>query len=97
MEFNRNRYFLIGMLLLMLGIQFRMVHSFVLNETSTRALAKVVKSTKLASQDLTTDLYLNTASSPKKTVRPPKWLGWILLTSGGIIFLHAIVLPKPKG
>ncbi len=37
MEFDRNRYFMIGILLFLLGMQFRMVESFVLNETSTRA------------------------------------------------------------
>ncbi len=37
MSMYRNRYFLLGVLLLLLGIQFRMVDSFVLNESATRA------------------------------------------------------------
>lgn len=97
MEFNRNRYFMLGMLLFLLGIQFRMVDSFVLNETGTRALASIAKNSQLASQNMTTELYLNTNPSPRKTVRPPNWLGWILLTAGGVICLHAMVLPAPKG
>ena len=96
MEFNRNRYFMFGILLLLLGIQFRMVQSFVLNETGTRALARITKDTQLASQDLTTNLYLRAAPSPRATIRTPHWLGWILLTAGGIIALHAMILPKPK-
>lgn len=96
MEFDRNRYFMIGVLLLLLGIQFRMVESFVLNETSTRALAKVVKDSQLATQDFGTTLYLNAHPSPKKTVKPPHWLGWALFTSGGVICLHSLVLPKQK-
>jgi hypothetical protein len=95
-EFDRNRYFMIGVLLFLLGIQFRLVESFVLNETSTRALAKIVKDTQIASQDFGTSMYLNVHPSPKKTVKPPHWLGWALLTSGGVICLHAMVLPKKK-
>lgn len=98
MEFNRNRYFLIGILLILLGIQFRLVHSVVLNETSTKALSKITKDTQLASQDFATNLYMNTAPSPKTTIQTPRWLGYILLTAGGIMFLHAMVLPPaPKG
>ncbi|MCA9132457.1 MAG: hypothetical protein KDA45_04860 [Planctomycetales bacterium] len=96
MEFDRNRYFMIGILLFLLGIQFRMVESFVLNETSTRALAKMVKDSPLASQDFGTQLYLEVHPSPKKKVQPPHWLGWALLSSGGVICLHAMVLPKTR-
>jgi hypothetical protein len=94
MEFDRNRYFMIGVLLFLLGIQFRMVESFVLNETSTRALAKISKDSKLAAQNFSRDLYLRAHPSPKKTVKPPHWLGWALLTAGGVICLHAMALPK---
>ncbi len=95
MEFNRNRYFMFGVLLLLLGIQFRMVQSFVLNETGTRAFAHIVKEFQLASQSFTSDLYLAANPNPKKTFHPPNWLGWILLTAGGVISLHAMVLPAP--
>ena len=97
MEFDRNRYFMIGVLLLLLGIQFRMVESFVLNETSTRALAKFAKDTQMASRDLATSVYLNMHPAPKKRVKPPHWLGWALLTGGAVVCLHSMVLPKPQG
>lgn len=96
MEFDRNRYFMIGVLLVLLGIQFRMVDSFVLNESSTRALARIAKDTQIASQDFGANLYMNVHPSPKKKVQPPNWLGWVLLTVGGVISLHAMVLPKTR-
>jgi hypothetical protein len=94
-EFDRNRYFMIGVLLVLLGLQFRMIDSFVLNETSTRALAKIAKDSQVATQDFSTSLYMNVTPSPKKTVQLPRWLGWALLTAGGVMCLHAMVLPKP--
>jgi hypothetical protein len=96
MEFNRNRYFMFGVLMLLLGIQFRMVNSFVLNETGTRALARIAQESQLASQDFTSELYINAHPKPRKTIRPPGWLGWVLLTAGGVICLHAMVLPPHK-
>ena len=96
MEFDRNRYFMIGVLLCLLGIQFRMVESFILNESSTRALARIAKNSQIASQDFGTSLYMNVYPSPRKNVKPPSWLGWVLLSTGGVICLHAMVLPKNK-
>ncbi len=95
MEFDRNRYFMIGVLLFLLGIQFRSIESFVLNEPSTRMLARFTHGSQYASAaDFGTSLYLNVHPSPKKQLKPPTWLGWVLLTSGGVICLHAMVLPK---
>ena len=97
MEFDRNRYFMLGILIFLLGIQFRMVESFVLNETSTRALAKFANNTQLAGNSQTERFLLAVTPSPKKTVKPPSWLGLAMLTVGGVICLHALVLPKPNG
>ncbi len=96
MTFNRNRFCLIGILLLLLGLQFRLVHSVVLNETSTKALSKITKNTQLASQDAATNLFMSTVETPKARIETPRWLGWILMTAGGISFLHALALP-PAG
>ena len=40
MEMNRNHYFLIGLVLLFLGLQFRLVDSMVLTPEFTQTLAK---------------------------------------------------------
>ena len=87
---------MVGVLLFLIGIQFRMIDSFVLNESSTRALHRIAKNSQIASNNVATNMYMQVAPSPKKTVKPPNWLGWALLTVGGVISLHAMVLPKKK-
>ncbi len=97
MEFDRNRYFMIGVLLFLLGVQFRSIESFVLNEPSTRALARITQGPQYASaSNFGTSFYMNVHPSPKKQFTPPTWLGWGLLSAGGVICLHAMVLPKSK-
>lgn len=96
MEFDRNRYFMFGIILFLLGMQFRLVDSFVLNESSTRALHRIAKRSQVASNDVATNMYMSVAPSPKKAITPPSWLGWVLLTTGGVICLHAMILPKSK-
>ena len=94
MSLYRNRYFLAGILLILLGIQFRMVHSFVLNEPCTRALARVSKSTAVAEQSSMTDFILQVHPKPTKRVTPPRWLGLSLITAGAIVSLHALAIPR---
>lgn len=94
MTMDRNRYFMLGVILLCLGLQFRLIDSFVLNESSTRALHKVTKSQQADANGMATNVFMQAAPSPKKTLKPPRWLGFVLLTAGGIMTLHALVLPK---
>ena len=90
MDIDRNRYFMFGVILFLLGLQFRMVDSFVLNENSTRALHRIVQKSNIADTNVATNVY----ASPKKNFRPPNWLGFVLLTVGGVMSLHAMVLPR---
>lgn len=94
MSLYRNRYFLAGILLILLGIQFRMVQSFVLNEPATRVLAKIGKDTAVASQSSMTDFLLQVHPNPTKRVTPPRWFGLSLITAGVVISCHAIVIPR---
>jgi hypothetical protein len=94
MQMNRNRYFLFGVLLILLGIQFRMVDSFVLNEPATRALARFTKHSPVASNDSMTSLMLQFYPKPMKHVTPPRWLGLALIAIGAVVSLHAVAIPK---
>lgn len=92
MDIDRNRYFMFGVILFLLGLQFRLVDSFVLNESSTRALHKFAQSSKIADSNVATNIYMD-VGSPRKSVKPPNWVGFVLLTVGGVMSLHAMVLP----
>lgn len=94
MEMNRNRYFLLGVLLVLLGIQFRMIDSFVLSEPATRALARVSKNTPVANNDSMTAFLMQVHPSPMKRVTPPRWLGLAMIAIGSVVSLHAIAMPR---
>ncbi|WP_236010420.1 hypothetical protein [Candidatus Laterigemmans baculatus] len=97
MKMTRNHYFLLGVLLILLGIQFRMVESFVLNEPATRALARVTRSTPVASNDMMSTMMLQYHPNPTKRFAPPRWLGLALIASGTVISLHAVAIPRNGG
>ncbi len=94
MSMYRNRYFLAGVLLILLGIQFRMIDSFVLNEPATRALARITKSTPVADNSGMTSILMTVYPKPMKRVQPPRWLGLAMITVGAVISFHAVAIPK---
>jgi hypothetical protein len=100
MEFNRNQYFLTGMIVLAIGLQLRLVDTFVLNEKATQFLAQriqAMKSNQVASAgDFQTML---AAQGPVGNHRldPPDWLGYSMLSVGGVLVLYSLVLKKPGG
>lgn len=96
MQMNRNRYFLLGMLLILLGVQFRMVESFVLNAPTTKALAKITKNTPVADNDFFSTMMLQVHPSPTKRVAPPRWMGLAMIAVGTVVALHALALPKDQ-
>jgi len=93
MDIDRNRYFMFGVILFLLGLQFRLVDSFVLNENSTRALQRFARKANIADTNVAQNVFMQ-VGTPKKNFSPPNWLGFVLLTVGGVISLHAMVLPR---
>jgi hypothetical protein len=97
MELNRNQYMLIGVLCLLLGLQFRMVDTFVLNESSTRFLARQSARTEPASISALPTWF--GSQSPvlfqRKRIQPPRWWAWVLITAGAVLMLHSLALKKP--
>jgi hypothetical protein len=91
---NRNRYFLLGILLILLGCQFRMVQSFVLNEPTTRALVRVTQTKPIASSDTMSTFLMQVHPNPTKRIAPPRWLGLATIAAGAVITLHSIAMPR---
>ncbi len=94
MKMTRNRYFLLGVLLILLGIQFRMIESFVLNEPATRTLAKVTKQADPQQFDTMQSFLMQVHPKPTKRVEPPRWLGLAMITVGAVVSLHAMAIPR---
>lgn len=94
MNMTRNRYFMMGVLLILLGIQFRMVESFVLNEPATRTLAKVSRRTAMSNNDSMSSFFMQVHPKPTKRIEPPRWLGLAMITVGAVVSLHAVAMPR---
>jgi hypothetical protein len=95
MDITRNQYFCAGLLLLLLGIEFRGVESFELNAELTKVLSE--QSGRPVAAVASTAQTLTQAEKPliKKLVRPPDWLGWSLMSIGAVLVLHSWGMKKP--
>src|SRR5262249_20697357 len=100
MEFNRNQYFMAGLVLLLLGIQLRLVDTFVLNERATQFLAQRIQQIKghqVASASDVPTLLAAQAPVHKHRLHPPPWIGLALVSVGSVLILYSLVLKKPGG
>jgi hypothetical protein len=92
-ELNRNQYFFLGLVILLIGLQLRMVSTYTLNEEATRFLAERTQS---ASQSATmVSFSSDMGMAPKKVITPPEWLGWCLISVGSVLILHSLAMKKP--
>lgn len=90
MKLNRNHYFLIGLVLLFLGVQFRMVDTIVLNEP----VSQVVRDRAQAQGGQTLGFAQRFVTPQLHAVQPPKYIGWVLLSIGGVLVLQSFAMPK---
>lgn len=97
MEINRNQYFMIGLVLLLLGLQVRMVETYVLNEKASRFLAERLTAS-VADGDGTVRPFMPALGpTPRRTVRPPIWLGYAIISVGAVLVLHSLAMKRPGG
>jgi uncharacterized membrane protein YhaH (DUF805 family) len=98
MEFNRNQYFMAGLVLLLLGVQLRLVEAFVLNERATQFMAQRIQQIKAQpSPGDATTLVAAQAPAGKHRLQRPKWLGYSVMSIGGVLVLYSLALKKPGG
>ncbi|MGD9645792.1 MAG: hypothetical protein AB7U73_08775 [Pirellulales bacterium] len=95
MEINRNQWFMVGIIVLALGLQFRLVDSYTLNQRTTQFLAeKIGKPHEQAAVGFR-GILPSAGPQVRKVVRPPDWLGWALLSTGAVLVLHSLAMPRP--
>lgn len=95
MDINRNQWFLAGLVVLFLGLQFRVVDSFVLTPELTKFLADRTGHT-IAAADHAVGAVVNAEVVPPKTVSPPEWFSWALLSLGAVLVLQSLSMKRPE-
>ncbi|REJ66852.1 MAG: hypothetical protein DWQ31_13040 [Planctomycetota bacterium] len=94
MEINRNQWFLVGLVLLFIGLQLCYVHSFVLNEDSSRFVNEKFGSN--FQNAVIKPLSITGVASPQRIIEPPDWLGWTVVAISAVLVLHALAMPRPS-
>jgi hypothetical protein len=97
MEFNRNQWFLAGIVVLLLGLQLRYVETFVLNERTTQFLAQRMKDAELVASNDPGTSFAASAPIVKKPVTPPRWIGCMLVSAGSVLLLYSLSMKRPGG
>lgn len=100
MEFNRNQYFMAGLVLLLLGIQLRMVDAVVLNTRASQFLTQrmqQMKGQQVASADSGATLIASVSPTTKHRIERPKWMGYSAMSIGAVLVLYSLALKKPGG
>jgi hypothetical protein len=97
MEVNRNQFFMAGVVILLLGLQLRAVEAFTLNRECSQFLATRLPQKGNSGPATTTLTSFTAAASPAplRTVRPPRWLGYALLSVGSVLILHSLAMKRP--
>jgi hypothetical protein len=95
MEINRNQWFLAGLVVLALGVQFRMVDSFTLNAEASQFVATQFKSAPTEVAAPGQSYVVARSPAPLRTVTPPKWLGWSLISVAAVLILHSLAMKRP--
>ena len=92
MELNRNQFFMVGIFLVLLGVQFRLLDSATLNTKTTEFLAK-----RASANPMGLAAMFASSGAGNKVVHPPQWIGWSLMSIGAVCILHSLAMKKPGG
>jgi hypothetical protein len=92
-EINRNQYFMLGLVILLLGLQIRAVETFVLNEKASHFLAE--RLAPLGEGEENRSYLASVGPTPRRTVHPPQWLGYALISISAVLILHSLAMKRP--
>ncbi|MEA1950036.1 MAG: hypothetical protein U9N87_01535 [Planctomycetota bacterium] len=95
MELNRNHYFMLGLVVLLIGIQGRMIHSIELTPKAVKFLAdKTGHPMAAAIKSADDNNGTGKTTAPSKTIVFPEYFGWSTVSIGAVLILHALAMPK---
>jgi hypothetical protein len=88
-----NRFLIFGALILLMGVQLRWVETFVLTHKASQFVEDNMKHSGLRTASAYDfDTLLSAGPAPKKSITPPRWLGWAFLSVGAVLLFHGISL-----
>ena len=89
-----QRLFVVGIVLLLMGVQLRMVKSFELNDKASAFISsKLPKKEAPPTTFVSYDPFGDLGRKPKeeapvvRSVTPPRWLGWSFISMGATLVL----------
>ena len=96
MELNRNQFFLLGMVIFLLGVQFFYVDHYVLTPKCAKLLAEKTGHPMAAAIDAADKIggSSGTVAGPHP-LKPPESLGWAFMSIGAVLILHSLAMKKP--
>lgn len=95
MELNRNHYFMIGLVVLFIGVQARLVYSVELTPQSVKFLAEKTGHPMAAAINAADSVSgSGTTVAPSKTIIFPEYAGWCSMSIGAVLILHALAMKK---
>lgn len=94
MEINRNQYFMAGLVLLLLGIQFRAIESVELKDQFAKFMAEKAGHPVVAVSTQAPLLSPLGTAAVNRAFNPPEWLGWMFASIGSVLILHSLAMPK---
>lgn len=80
---KRHHLLAVGLLVFLVGVQFRLVESFTLNERSTRFVAAQV-----GEQAPPQPAWQ--AAPVRRVIAPPRWLGLALMSAGAVLTFKSL-------
>ena len=94
MEITRNQFFMAGLVLVLLGLQFRAIESVELKPQCAEFLAERSDHPLISVTAQTPVLAPVEKAAVDRVVHPPEWIGWMFLSLGGVLVLHSLAMPK---
>jgi hypothetical protein len=98
MDLNRNQFLFLGLVILLIGLQVKYVSAYVLKPEATQFLAeRTGQSSPAQSGSMAAFFGITggTSAAPRKVLEPPEWLGWCLISLGGVLVLHSLAMRRP--